>query len=516
MTTLQPTVLYCRVSDPKQKHAGHGLESQEHRCRQFAQAKGLDVERVFLDDVTGGGDFNKRPAMTQLIDYLKKNKTKNYVVVFDDIKRFSRDVYFYWGLIRQLDEFKAQPMSPNFVFEKTPEGRFQQSITVAAGEYERESNARQTQQKTKARLEAGYHAFTAPSGYRFEKDKLRGRVLVKDEPVASIVTEVLNGFAAGRFQTLQEVKRYLDAHPDFPKCKSGVVGNSRVRTIFSNVLYAGMIEYEPWGVSLRQGVHEGMITYKQFKVIQEKLAGRSYAATRKDLHLDFPLRGAVACQCGNSLTANWSKSGTGVRHAYYICRNRKCEYRGKSIRRDVIEGAFEELLKSLKPAEKLIRTAEKMLRKLWDGRELSVEAQRQSLNNQIEKIDQTIENLLDRIVDAKSSKVVAAFERRIEKHEEEKLLIEEQLGDFSAPKRSFDEMYRTALTFLSNPHKIWALGDYDVKRAVLKLTFTDRLVWDRTGVYRTADLSLPFRVLQGVNTVKNKMVPTAGIELATY
>jgi len=45
-------LIYCRVSDPKQKTQGHGLESQELRCRQFAAAQSLDIEKVFHDDVT--------------------------------------------------------------------------------------------------------------------------------------------------------------------------------------------------------------------------------------------------------------------------------------------------------------------------------------------------------------------------------------------------------------------------------------------------------------------------------
>lgn len=100
------------------------MESQEHRNRQYAEENGFVVEKVFHEDETGGGDFNKRPAMTQIISYLKANPHKNYVVIFDDIKRFGRDIYFYWDLIKKLDEYSAEPMSPNFRFEKTPEGCF--------------------------------------------------------------------------------------------------------------------------------------------------------------------------------------------------------------------------------------------------------------------------------------------------------------------------------------------------------------------------------------------------------
>ena len=56
-------VIYCRVSSTRQKTEGGGLDSQEHRCRQYAAAQGYDVEAVFPDDASGGGDFIKRPGM---------------------------------------------------------------------------------------------------------------------------------------------------------------------------------------------------------------------------------------------------------------------------------------------------------------------------------------------------------------------------------------------------------------------------------------------------------------------
>lgn len=55
-------LIYCRVSDERQKNAGDGLHSQEHRCHEYAAARGYRVVAVFHDDVSGGGDFMKRPG----------------------------------------------------------------------------------------------------------------------------------------------------------------------------------------------------------------------------------------------------------------------------------------------------------------------------------------------------------------------------------------------------------------------------------------------------------------------
>ena len=503
------------MSDNKQKTSGHGLESQEHRCHQFAAENNLIVEAdPFLDDVTGGGNFNKRPAMIDLLDYLRRNEKTDYVVIFDDIKRFSRDVYFYWDLIYKLEEYNATPMSPNFRFEKTPEGKFQQSITVAAGEYERESIARQNHQKAKARLEDGYHAFIAPVGFKFEKLKGKPKTFMKDEPAASVIQEMMEGFASGRFQTKRECRYFLENHPQFPKGASGKIGNNRVDRILSDPLYAGYIEHKPWGVSLRKGQHEGMVSYECFVKIQERLKGRAYAPTRKDINRDFPLRGAVACECGNALTSGWSRSRSGKRHPYYLCQNRKCEYKGKSIRKDVLEGAFEELLTKLQPGKELILTADRMFKKLWTHRGTTAQARKGSLEKERKAIERKIDQMLDRIVEVENLSTISAFERKIKAFEDRKCVIEEKLNNCGRPVKPYDQMYRTAIQFLANPHKIWACGGFTEKRAVVKLTFTDRLVWDRKTGYRTPDLSLPFKVLGGLNMQNNQMVPRAGLEPA--
>ena len=509
----QKALIYCRVSDTKQKNEGSGLESQEHRCRQFAQTNNLSVEKVFHDDVSGGGDFKKRPAMTELLEYVRANKDNQYVLILDDIKRISRDVYFYWDLIRRLDEFGVQPVSPNFIFANTPEGRFQQSITVAAGEYERETIARQTKQKTKARLEAGFHAFNAPVGYKFIKASAGGKILVKKEPAASALSEMMEGFASGRFQTKIEAKYFLEATPDFPKGKSGKIGNSQIDKILKDPLYAGYIEYLPWGVSLRKGKHEGMVDFETFKKIQERLEGRAHAPARKGINEDFPLRNAIACECGNSLTSGWSRSATGKYHGYYLCQNRKCRFKGKSIRKDVLEAEFEKILESLTPSKALLISADTMFKNMWNQLGANLEEQKNQLGQKLNDCDENINIALTRLVESKSTNVASAFEKRIETLEHEKLLIEEKIAKCGTSLGSYDKMYRTSLNFLSNPHKLWTSGGYAGKRIVLKLTFTERLTWDRKGMYRTPQVSVPFRFLE--NFEENKtMVPGAGLEPA--
>ena len=47
-------VIYCRVSNSKQRTEHDGLRSQETRCREYARYRECEVVAVFEDDMSGG------------------------------------------------------------------------------------------------------------------------------------------------------------------------------------------------------------------------------------------------------------------------------------------------------------------------------------------------------------------------------------------------------------------------------------------------------------------------------
>lgn len=98
----------------------------------------------------------------------------------------------------------------------------------------------------------------------------------------------------------------------------------------------------------------------------------------------------------------WSRSKTGKHHPYYVCQNRKCEYKGKSIRRDVLEGAFEKLLDVITPPTSVIGAGEAMFKDLWDHQRKAQQERKAALTKEAAKIDHDLGQLLDRIVDAQS------------------------------------------------------------------------------------------------------------------
>lgn len=72
----------------------------------------------------------------------------------------------------------------------------------------------------------------------------------------------MSGFAAGRFETQAEVKRFLEQHTIFKRDLNGEIHPQRIKNLLTNLIYAGYYKYEPWGVPLTKGKHEALISWE--------------------------------------------------------------------------------------------------------------------------------------------------------------------------------------------------------------------------------------------------------------
>ncbi len=290
------------------------------------------------------------------------------------------------------------------------------------------------------------------------------------------------------------------------------VRNQKVNDILTAVIYAGHLESKHWGISLRPAQHEGLISLETWQKNQTRLKEGAYVPARKNLNEDFPLRGAVCCgECGHPMTASWSK-GRMSRHAYDMCFKKGCASYRKSIRRETLEGEFEELLQSVQPVEGFVALLRKMFKDIWEHRLTTQKARQAKIKKDVQKLSGQIEQLMDRILESDSSSVIIAYEKRIATLECKKLILEEKAATMSKPLRGYDESVRTALAFLANPWKLWKSEYLEDKRAVLKLVFAGRLAYARNEGFRTAETTLPFKVLEGLNSVENRMAEREGFE----
>jgi len=506
---FQPAVIYARVSSRKQVKEGGGIESQATRCRSYASSRGYEVVAMFTDDMTGSKA--RRPGMDAMLSFLKQNKETPHIVLIDDISRLARGLEAHLKLREELSKAGGILESPSVVFGDDSDSQFLENVLASSAQHFRQKNREQTINRMKARLLNGYYVNAVPPvGYKYVKG--HGKVLVKDEPLASIVTEALEGYASGHFATKAEVRDFLQDQPEFPKQKNGEVTHERVNVLLMQKLYAGRIEAPAWGVTEREGKHEALISYETYLKIQRLHEEGKPVRSSVSLQEDFALRGAINCDdCDSTLTACWSK-GRKKKYPYYLCFNKGCESYRKSIPRDKMEDEFAAYLEQLEPSQKLFRVASRMFRNWWDYRAATNQERATRLKADISHLETQMVKLVDKMIDSENTLVTAQLEKRLAQMEQDKQIKAEKVEKLSKPVRGYSELFEPALMFLANPYKIWRNGTYEDRRIVLKLAFTERLRYSRKSGLRTPKTALPFKVLDGFLGGINEMAHLGGFE----
>ena len=498
-------VTYVRVSSAAQVARGQGAESQAARCAEFARIRGYEVEKVFADKAVSGS-LVERPAMKELLAFLRKNKKDKVVVLIDEISRLARGLEAHISLRVMIAKAGGILESPSHEFGDDSDSQLVENMLASVSQHFRMKIKETTRHRMEARMRSGYWAFYAPWGFSYLKTKEHGNVLVRDEPLASIIQEGIEGYANGRFQTQAEVARFFESREGFPKDSRGKVRIQRVKNILTRRVYAGLVEHEPWGVTLREGHHDGLVSVATFDKVQERLTGKAYAPVRADINEAFPVRGSVECaDCGHALTACFSKSKTGRLHPYYLCHHKGCASYRKSIKRDELEGAVEDMLQTLTPSSGMFEMIKAMFADAWNQQQAQAQSMAKNIRSELIMLEKKVDGLVDRIVDATSERVVKAYEQRIEGLDRKKLVLGEKLQNTGKPKRTFEEMFELTMQFLSSPCNIWKNGGLAEKKTVLRLVLSDRLQYSRENGLRTPRIARVFSIMKGETMTDGKM-----------
>jgi len=512
---IENAVIYCRVSSEKQVRQGHGLDGQEHRCRDYAKRNGLIVEQVFRDEAISGG-IDYRPAFFKLLDYISKSK-KPFAVIFDELNRLARDVVVARTLKVEVAKAGGELHCLNFEFEDTPENRLFETLVVATGEFERLKNTERVKARQKARIETGYWTFPAPRGYRYDTLDGMGKVLVPDEPNSSIIKSAFFKYASDELLTQTDVSRYfMDSRLLNRSKKPHKISVEEVKRILTRVLYCGDIEYPKWQIKRRKGKHVALVPKLIFDQVQNKLIEKKRQVYKSDVASDFPLRGLLRCSCcGTTMTASWSK-GRNDRYPYYRCPNtQECNANPKSIRKEYVEDEFVELLSNVTPKTGLIKLTRAITEDVLANKEEELLNLTSSRKVEIKDIDKQIERLIDQLEGIKSHNVIGRFEQRIDALEAQKRQLQNEVENAKTALPDTNKAFERVFDFVGRPHSYWEAGNLKQKQMVQNMVFNRALMYSKQDGFGTVELSLPFNVLSKKNRDKNVLVETAGIEPAS-
>lgn len=504
-------LIYCRVSSDRQAREGHGLESQEQRCREYAESNGIAVDRVFTDTASGGGDYTSRQGQVELLDYADKNPNKIFVTVVDETSRIARDVQGHFQFRLMLKERGIGMLSPNFNFDETEEGELVEGMMAAVNQYHRKGNRRQVIQKHTARFMKGCWPFPAPRPFEMREHPEYGNILTQVHPDVEYVKEALENFANGVFIHQVDACRFL-VDKGYWKGKPEKHSDA-FRELAKSVLNVGDIEYKEWGLARREGKHKGFISQEIYDKLQKRLKREGLGTRiRMDIRPDLPMRGLVVCDCCHNPFRGAPSKGRSKKYLYYVCQTKGCKYYGKSVRQEIVENGFKKILKQNRLKDEVGKLVDVVFDRSWKEEVLTAKTQEAILVSHKFALERKAEQLSEAIFDTKSPALKKVYETQLEK-------IAKDLDnpDFvDASEIDFSIPYRTALdkskAVLKNPITIWDLLDVREQHRLFYFIFDEKLPYDLENGYRTADLPTAVRLFEEFVAPNSTDVDHTGFE----
>lgn len=123
------------------------------------------------------------------------------------------------------------------------------------------------------------------------------------------------------------------------------------------------------------------------------------------------------------------------------------------------------------------------------------QALKEDVAKRIKAADKEIANLVDMAVNASSPVVLAAYEKKIEKLERDKLALREKLKNPGRTGHSYSELFEHSMQFLASPCKVWHSGRFSLQKIVLRLVFSGPVSYCREKGFLNTNFSMPFNVL---------------------
>ena len=120
-----------------------------------------------------------------------------------------------------------------------------------------------------------------------------------------------------------------------------------------------------------------------------------------------------------------------------MCFNSSCDHYRKSIRRDLIEGEFEQVLQTVQPSQTFLDLAKDMFTAAWQMQAEHSSSVKAAIQKELKAIENKSATLLERIVTASNATVVTAYEKQIDALAKDKLVMAEKLKTIGQPARPF-------------------------------------------------------------------------------
>ena len=177
-------IAYLRVSHIESLN-GTSLETQENKCKAYAELHDFKIDKVYSEVVSGAVEFRKRPVFQKVLSELKSNSK----LVVSRLDRLSRKVV---DTLKLIDDFKKEHKEICITdignIHKDGVSKVFVTILASLAEIERENiSIRIKASKKIAKEERRYLGGYSEFGYKVENKKL-----VPDDKEFAVLQSMVN------------------------------------------------------------------------------------------------------------------------------------------------------------------------------------------------------------------------------------------------------------------------------------------------------------------------------------
>lgn len=278
-------VLYARTATKKHDGENGSIRVQLEALRGFAKERGYQVVAEFVDEATGGHNFN-RPSFTEMIKILLEETSKVDTILVWNNSRFSRRQHDSFAMREMLRSKGVDVISINELVDDSLESTLLREVIDVLDDFDRKSLAEDVRAGMEKNVKHGFrNGGEAPFGYRMTKVRdghdIERPTLEIDEENAPFVQQIFNMSLKGRETT--EIAEALNTQG--VQTGSGNRWNSAaVCRILSNEVYAGVLVWgkthtidgkrrpsEPSDITRRENSHPAIVDREIFMRVQTRL-----------------------------------------------------------------------------------------------------------------------------------------------------------------------------------------------------------------------------------------------------
>ena len=411
--------IYARVSTTKQADQNISIPDQLRRCREFAQARGMEIAAEFVDLGASARD-DRRPQFQNMIESAHAKPKPFDIILIHSFSRFFRNEVEFEVYRRDLEKRGVAVVSITQEMSEGTGGEITRRIIALMDEMRSKEDAKHVKRGMQENARQGFwNGAPAPFGYKIIAAEMRGdrpkKKLTIDPPSAEVVKSIydlfLNGDGKNGPLGVRAIVNWLNAR-GYNMKRGGSFYVSGVHAILTNETYAGTAWFNRKNASTGQMRPRSewielevpaIVSKESFQRVQMILRERRPKNTPlRTTSNDVLLSGIAVCEgCGKNLKIATGKGGA---YRYYKCSGKclkgVCEGGvAVSIREEKLNNlSLDALTDRLLTPERTIAIVDAVIKR---RRQSSADASRSlnQLHGQLRRTNSRIRNLYDALAD---------------------------------------------------------------------------------------------------------------------